>query len=342
MAAEGTLFAVSPSGVRVAFELERFEVTDEDRLEVTGRWSGVRGLRFMRPSLTVKTEDGERSLLALLEHKPWAPEEGSDWIAAFPWQGGTPDPGQMELAVAPSVVVDLAPDLPAPSRKKQSLSERYERERKRTRRLEEEAAELRETSAALGAGRDQALAEQARLTNELSVAKSELADAAREREQALRQRDDAVRERDRLRQEYDEAVRQREAAEAQQAAAAAQVTEDALGRQAKLERLAHEQHEQIQQLTRERDAAMRQRDKARAEIEQAARERDGAVGERNEAVTRRLAAEAERDSALGRGTGAPLVEPAPAKRQADWLVRGLAVMAVITFFLLVVVILGHA
>jgi hypothetical protein len=342
MAAEGTLFAVSPSGVRVAFELERFEVTDEDRLELTGRWSGVRGLRFMRPSLTVKTEDGERSLLAVLEHKPWAAEEGSDWTAAFPWQGAAPEPGQMELAVAPSVVVDLAPDLPAPARKKQSVSARYERERKRSHRLEEEVAELREGIAALTAKYEQMVAEHARLTNELSVVKSELADARGEREQAVRERDDAVRERDRLRRERDEVVDQRDAAEAQQAAAAAQVTEEALGRQAKLERLAHEQHAQIQELTRERDAAVRQRDKAQREIGQAARERDAAVAERNDAVTQRLAAEAERDQALGRGTGAPLVEPEPAKKEADWLVRGLAVMAVVTFFLLVVVILGHA
>src|SRR4051812_36864002 len=157
MAAEGTLFAVSPSGVRVAFELERFEVTDEDRLEVTGRWSGVRGLRFMRPSLTVKTEDGERSLLAVLEHKPWAVEEGSDWIAAFPWKGGSPDPGQMELSVAPSVVVDLAPELPKPTRKR-SVTEKYEYERKRTARLEAEATELRETATALKAKYDAMLA----------------------------------------------------------------------------------------------------------------------------------------------------------------------------------------
>src|SRR5690348_4595834 len=335
MAAEGTLFAVSPSGVRVAFELERFEVTGEDRLELTGRWSGVRGLRFMRPSLTVRTEDGERNLLAVLEHKPWAAEEGSDWTAAFPWQGAAPEPAQMELAVAPSVVVDLAPEPPARPGRKQSLTERYERERKRSRRLDAEAAELRETTAALGAKHDQLLAERAGLSNELAAVRAELAATRRER-------DEASRERDRLREELAEASRARDAAEADQAAAAAQVTEERLGREAGLEQIAREQHGQIQELTRERDAALRQRDKARREVEQAARERDAAVSERNDALTQRLAAEAERDSALGRGSGAPLVEPVAAKRQADWLVRGLALMAVVTFFLLVLVILGHA
>jgi hypothetical protein len=337
MAAEGTLFGVSPSGVRVAFELERFEVTDEDRLEVTGRWSGVRGLRFMRPSLTVKTEDGERNLLAVLEHKPWAAEEGSDWIAAFPWQGGSPDPGQMELAVAPSVVVDLAPELPAPTRKK-SVTARYEHERKRSRRLEAEAQELGDTNTALKAKYEAALAEQARLANELSVARSELAAARREREEAVRERDTAASERDRLTRERDEALRVREAAEAEQAAAAGQIAEQARGRSAELERLAGEQDEQIRHLTRERDAAMRQREKAKQDLEQAGLEREAAVAERNDAVTQRLAAEAERDAALGRGSGFPEVEPAPLRKPIDWLGRALALVAILTFLLVVLAI----
>ena len=37
----------------VTFEVERFDWVDDARLEVLGRWSGVRGLRFVRPVLTV-------------------------------------------------------------------------------------------------------------------------------------------------------------------------------------------------------------------------------------------------------------------------------------------------
>jgi hypothetical protein len=295
----------------------------------------------MRPALTVKTEDGERSLLAVLEHKPWAPEEGTDWIAAFPWKGGSPDPGQMELTVAPSVVVDLAPELPAPTRK-QSLSERYERERKRSHRLEAEAEELRQTTTSLKAKYEETLAEHARLANELSVTRSELESARNERDQAQRERDAANRERDRMARERDDAVRVGETAEAEQAAAAGAIAEQARGETAELERFAKEQDDQIQQLTRERDAALRQRDKARRDVEQAALERDAAVTERNDAVSERIAAMTERDSALGRGTGAPLVEPPPAKKGGDWLVRGMALMAVVTFFLLVLVILRLA
>jgi hypothetical protein len=87
------------------FELEQFERSG-DRLRVSGRWSDVRGMRFMRPTLTV----GDRRVLAVLDHKPWAPEEGQPWIAEFPWDGDVADidPTLAELAVAPSVAVALS------------------------------------------------------------------------------------------------------------------------------------------------------------------------------------------------------------------------------------------
>jgi hypothetical protein len=96
---EGTLRRVSQ------FELEQFERSG-DRLRVAGRWSDVRGMRFMRPTLTV----GDRRVLAVLDHKPWAPEEGQRWIAEFPWDGDVADidPTLAELAVAPSVAVALS------------------------------------------------------------------------------------------------------------------------------------------------------------------------------------------------------------------------------------------
>lgn len=84
-----------------AFDLERLEAVD-GRLVVTGRWSGVRGMRFVRPALVL----GDRELLAVLEHKPWAPD-ADPWTAAFPWDGGEIDRDDMALAVAPSVVVPL-------------------------------------------------------------------------------------------------------------------------------------------------------------------------------------------------------------------------------------------
>ena len=56
----------------LAFEVERFKWTSDDRLEVTGRWFGVRGRRFMRPTLHVRVDGRRRRLIAVLDHKPWA------------------------------------------------------------------------------------------------------------------------------------------------------------------------------------------------------------------------------------------------------------------------------
>ena len=101
----------------VTFEVERFEWVDGDRLEVTGRWYGLRGHRFVRPVLVVQAADNEqRRLLAVLDHKPWAAEDGDEWIAAFPWEGEPLELTAAELAVAPSLAVDLpVPRLPGQS-----------------------------------------------------------------------------------------------------------------------------------------------------------------------------------------------------------------------------------
>ena len=86
-----------------AFEVERFEWAAGDRLEVTGRWYGLRGHRFVRPVLVVQAGDEQRRMLALLEHKPWAADDGEEWIAAFPWEGPPLELTAAELAVAPSL-----------------------------------------------------------------------------------------------------------------------------------------------------------------------------------------------------------------------------------------------
>ena len=99
----------------MAFEVDHFEWID-DRLEVSGRWYGLRGHRFVRPALTVEVDDDgddRRRMLADLEHKPWAADDGTDWIAAFPWDGEPVELARAELAVAPTLAVDLPlPRLP--------------------------------------------------------------------------------------------------------------------------------------------------------------------------------------------------------------------------------------
>ena len=94
----------------ITFEVEKMATDGHGRLVVTGRWFGVRGRRFMRPTLTLTMrEDGsERRALADLEHKPWAPEDEKSWVAAFPVEVELGDASEVELAVAPDIAVDLA------------------------------------------------------------------------------------------------------------------------------------------------------------------------------------------------------------------------------------------
>ena len=81
----------------VAFELDRIEMAGEDRLEVNGRWFGVRGRRFIRPSLTLVADEEHRRLLADLDHKPWAADDAG---------GGGPDaaPACVRVKVWPAIV----------------------------------------------------------------------------------------------------------------------------------------------------------------------------------------------------------------------------------------------
>jgi hypothetical protein len=82
-----------------------------DRLEVAGCWFGVRGRRFVRPTLIVRRDgtDGEGRALAELEHKPWAAQDGEPWIAAFALAVDPQDTGtEIELSVAPDITVTLS------------------------------------------------------------------------------------------------------------------------------------------------------------------------------------------------------------------------------------------
>ena len=99
----------------VAFELDRFEMADGDRFEVNGRWFGVRGRRFMRPSLTLVADEEQRRLLADLEHKPWAAEDGQPWEAKFPYDEADAGWVEAELNVAPDITIRLPlPDAKRP------------------------------------------------------------------------------------------------------------------------------------------------------------------------------------------------------------------------------------
>lgn len=87
----------------VVFDVESFEWADGE-LVVSGRWSGVRGMRFVRPTLT--DPDGGR-MLAKLDDKPWAAQEGDEWRAAFPCDEPPGDDAVFELEVGGGIVTEV-------------------------------------------------------------------------------------------------------------------------------------------------------------------------------------------------------------------------------------------
>ena len=98
-----------PARRGVGFEVERFEWTEADRLEVVGRWYGLRGRRFLRPVLSIEVGEDRRRLVALLDHKPWPAVEDTPWVAAFAWNGERTGVGGAELEVGRNLVIDLPP-----------------------------------------------------------------------------------------------------------------------------------------------------------------------------------------------------------------------------------------
>ncbi|MDA0136116.1 hypothetical protein OJ962_01300, partial [Solirubrobacter sp. CPCC 204708] len=107
----------------LTFELERFDWQGPERLEVRGRWFGVRGQRFMRPTLHLKAGGRRRRLIAALDHKPWAPDDDGVWIAAFAWRGSPEDHVTgARLELTPEIVLDLG--APGEAASGQSLTPR--------------------------------------------------------------------------------------------------------------------------------------------------------------------------------------------------------------------------
>ena len=172
----------------VGFAIEDCEVRD-GQLIVTGRWSGVRGLRFVRPTLVL----GDRQVLADLEHKPWAPAEGEPWTAAFAWTRDDADLTGVSLSVAPSVTVPLGPE---------AAEEPASEEDVQVERLQSEVRFLRTRLD------DRDDLELARRT-----AERERDNALAQLEEAIADREAAVRSRRRMEQARDEADTARQQAE---------------------------------------------------------------------------------------------------------------------------------
>jgi hypothetical protein len=102
-----------PSG-GATFELEQFEWAAPDRLELRGRFIGLRGVSADAPMLVVVGDGRVHRLPAVPGSAAGPPEEGRRWQAAFAWHGPPVAFDVAELQLGSDLVVEL-PE-PAPRR----------------------------------------------------------------------------------------------------------------------------------------------------------------------------------------------------------------------------------
>jgi hypothetical protein len=274
----------------VTFQVERFGWTADDRLEVVGRWFGLRGHRFLRPSLDFEVGGRGRRLLALLEHKPWVADEGGEWVAAFAWKGDPVEFAEAELAVGPDLAVTLPPPAmppPGPPRKRPA---REGAARPRPRRPPTPEPERREA----GPPRIQ------RLENELRAARAEVRRMADEIDRTrATQTTESMDLNGRLtaeRQTVRQLTGELRAAREQLSAA-----EEGAARQ--LQQLRHAERA-LDAERSAREAAVADAERFERELEMARRERAAAEHEREAAVRARDRARQERNAWLSRARAA--------------------------------------
>ena len=251
---------VSRAG-RVLFELDRFELVD-DRYELTGRWSGVRGRRFIRPTLMLIDEGHPVRLLADLTHKPWAAEDGEPWEAAFPCRITPGEVLEAELSVAPDITVALA--TPGPG------SRRSARKPAKASGPKPAPAGPAEPSARLDHGEqhrlkaalERAEAEKRQTASRIDEVLGQLSHAMRERDEGQARRTELETDLEALRQERDELSDDRDAV-----------------------------RKQRDDLAASHAAALRSRDEALAAGEAAGNARDEAQAQRGGAISARAQAE---------------------------------------------------
>src|SRR4051812_33239030 len=206
-----------PAVEDVSFELERFEWTGDDTLEVVGRWNGVHGRRMARPTLTIEAGGRRHRLSGSAE------ADADPWRAAFDWDGSRGDIAGAELELGRSLVVELPP----PRRRRRRRGATAELD------LRVQLDELRAAVAELTVERDRLLETRppdrdADEEDEATNLREALTAAATAREQASEARADA----DRLRAELAKLRERQPAAEELEA-----LRNDALEARAEADRL---------------------------------------------------------------------------------------------------------
>ena len=294
-------------------EIDRFEWGESGRLELVGVWSGLRGRRFIRPTLVLEGgEDPVRRLLAVLDHKPWTAQDGEEWIAAFAWDGPPVKFASADLNVAPGLDLKLPPPRMRPGKPRRFKHRAVARDASRDPddaptasgpgivseqpKTQKAAAKTapKQSGAAKTAPKETDATEAldagavARHSEEL-----ERAEAATVRMRA--ERDQALEELRKVRRLLEEARQTHERALADARADERATANVALTQNAELRAGLERQRELAYEA---RDEAIAGRDAAHTAREKACAERDDALAARKEAERERRAAFAERDRAL--------------------------------------------
>ena len=267
-----------------AFVVERFGPAG-DRLEVAGHWHGLRGRRFVRPVLWLHRGETRRRLVAVLDHKPWAVEDGDPWLAAFAWDGGALEFDRAELEVGRELVVEL----PLPGRPPPPSTPARPRRRSELEQTREELTAATRERRALQAALDTATTDAGELERLRAERDRAVEAAERARADGERLVNDEYRQRERVQETADRALERARDTDAALDLARRQLTA-ARTSYARVEAERDEAQRRLAAATAERDAP---NDEAQRQLEVAERERD-------EARERLAVTERERDEARER------------------------------------------
>ncbi len=280
--------------IEPGFVVERFGAAG-DRLEVAGHWHGLRGRRFVRPVLWLHRGETRRRLVAVLDHKPWAADDGDPWFAAFAWDGGALDFDRAELEVGRELVVEL----PLPGRKPPPSTPARPRRPSELERTREELTAATRERRALQAALDTATTDAGDLERLRAERDRAVEAAERARADGERLVNDEYRQRERAQEALDRATDRARDTEAALDLARRQLT----AARASYARLEAERDEARQALA----AAITEGDKPSELLEAAQAERDQgrerfevAEREREEARQRLEVMERQRDEARER------------------------------------------
>ena len=320
----------------VFFELERLEQTAAGRLELTGRWFGVRGLRFVRPTLTFESDGHPYRLLADLEHKPWFAEDGSPWTAAFHWDADRGPLDELELTVATDIAIPLgrldAADA-RPRRRRPTQPDPYAASlRRELQAIRQEVADERRTNERLRTELEPLREEVEELRAELERARDEKVEndaALARRDAALARLSEAESERDDARRALEQVMA--ESAELSRTQRQAQTERDRALTAAEQMRAERDVDEHA------RDRALSERERALQARDQALAERDHALAARDQLVRADDSVEAQRAAARALASRTDLSWRRSPWHAPSWTQRGLAVALLIVVIVLVVV-----